>query len=1040
MASCDRVFTIVNDGPTIVCPADVTINCDESTMPGSGGTANGTSIGFLPWADGQTGAIGTMTASVVGAPAAAVVTDVNVKIVLDHSWVGDLELDLVGPDGTMVKFLQGPTCPASGNSDNANVTFDDQSGAFNCSAVSSDTGSPDDCSSDYLGGAAMTGIMQPQINDFMSFNGGPVNGDWMLLVNDGASGDGGCFVSFEVEVSYSDGGTSGGTGMATATGACSMDPTISFTDVSTQTPTGCGQFTYMITRTWTAVDDCGRMVSCDQIINVEDVEGPMITCSPDMTVECLADIIADESQVTATDNCDIPMVTFVGPTLISGQAGCDGAVYEVTYTATDACMNTPAICTQTWTLDNDGPFVTCPGPVTVECADDIVVDPSDVTVVTSCGLTFTTEVFGPNVYDGPPNCPGSRYVYSYLVTDECGRVAICTRDFFIDNAGPTITCMPDQIVGCEDDIITDPELMITFTTSCDLEVDIDVDGPNLVSGVPTCNGAQYDVVYTVTDPCGRSASCTITWTLSNSGPSIITCAPDRIVECNFDIASEPEMLEVELECGSYQIFPSNIFALNGLGNCPGAQYGITYQVIDLCGRSASCTQTWTIENDPPRVIPPDPITVACLDDVNPNIFDAEAETSCGLAIVQREIFGPLYDEEKPLCTGSVVNYLYSFWDECGRMTCEGQNVTIDPGAAAGSDFDDMNADCDVLPAPITSLSACGIDYDLTASDETILSPGSSDDYKVIRTYSGTDECGNTFSFEQTINVKCDNSPQPNSNIMCMLSDEGWADEVYVMEHPVFGKVDVSKENPLVIGFGNRKLIIHDYACVADLLPIPGKPRIFPYDMYTVDLYEEFNCTTELTESVRKAIYENSLLSQLIALHLNFQVNPNSASIDLKGMCINLDPKIMEELGSNTTVAALFELAENALAGYYNGNVYRLEKTIRQTLEYFTDCPSYPCLNDLNVEGYSDRIIQIFAQMEIYPNPAVDQINITVRDVQEELTLRIYSNLGDVVFEQSISAEMYDQISIDHLPDGMYQTVLLSKNKVIQSEKFIKMNN
>jgi len=210
-------------------------------------------------------------------------------------------------------------------------------------------------------------------------------------------------------------------------------------------------------------------------------------------------------------------------------------------------------------------------------------------------------------------------------------------------------------------------------------------------------------------------------------------------------------------------------------------------------------------------------------------------------------------------------------------------------------------------------------------------------------------------------------------------------------------------------------------------------------MNIVDLFEENDCIVELNESTRKAIFENSLLSQLIALHLNFQVNPESAALDLNEMCFDIDPKLMDELGNNTTVGALFELAEKALSGFYSGNVYRLERTIVETLEYFTECPVHPCQDELNVEGYSDRIPTGFATLEIYPNPAIDQLNIVVRDVQEELVLKVYSSLGDLVYEKAINSSIYDQINIDHLPSGMYQTVLLNKNRVLQNEKFIKVN-
>ena len=63
---------------------------------------------------------------------------------------------------------------------------------------------------------------------------------------------------------------------------------------------GCGS-SYVMTRTWTATDDCGNATSATQTITIVDTTAPELSIPADYTAEC-----SDEhpmESATATDNC-----------------------------------------------------------------------------------------------------------------------------------------------------------------------------------------------------------------------------------------------------------------------------------------------------------------------------------------------------------------------------------------------------------------------------------------------------------------------------------------------------------------------------------------------------------------------------------------------------------------------------------------------------------------------------------------------------------------------------------------------------------------
>ena len=71
------------------------------------------------------------------------------------------------------------------------------------------------------------------------------------------------------------------TGNPSATDNCDTEMDFGFSD---SVEGGSCPQEEVITRTWTATDDCGNNSSCDQVVTVIEDEAPAITCPADTTV------------------------------------------------------------------------------------------------------------------------------------------------------------------------------------------------------------------------------------------------------------------------------------------------------------------------------------------------------------------------------------------------------------------------------------------------------------------------------------------------------------------------------------------------------------------------------------------------------------------------------------------------------------------------------------------------------------------------------------------------------------------------------------
>ena len=106
------------------------------------------------------------------------ISDVNVNLELDHTYLEDLIVTLISPAGTEVTLISN-TC---GDLNNINAVFDDDGSPIEC------TGSP-----------AISGTVTP-LGSLASLKGESILGEWILEIQDTASSDGGTLIGFSLDI------------------------------------------------------------------------------------------------------------------------------------------------------------------------------------------------------------------------------------------------------------------------------------------------------------------------------------------------------------------------------------------------------------------------------------------------------------------------------------------------------------------------------------------------------------------------------------------------------------------------------------------------------------------------------------------------------------------------------------------------------------------------------------------------------------------------------------------------------------------------
>ncbi len=450
-----------------------------------------------------------------------------------------------------------------------------------------------------------------------------------------------------------------------------------------------------------------------------------------------------------------------------------------TYEIADVCGVNTVTCEHTTLVEApSGPIVTCPADQVVTCFEDIVADPSNLVVTTSCGSTFTAYVKQPLITGGLPGCDGTVYTYIYKAVDECGRVGECQQQFLIQNAAPTVTVPAGGTVECFSDIVVSPS-DATVDADCLGDNVINVLGP-VISGPANCPGSTYTYTYRVKDACNRIVEVDRVFTIQNFTAPVITSVIETLTTtCLAGVNPSEDFITYETACGDDATV--NITGPQTIGamDCNGTRYRYTYTVTDACGRnSIPVTLDYVVQNDGPTF-------AGCEDDqwlqfncedyggedgtisaIEAYIASVSASSACGNDLT---VFNNFNSNNINTCINNGINTItFRATDNCGRTSfCTTTYVVVDTEAPSiyeeaqdhweicnydtPANFDDW-VDSHGGAEAIDGCSSSSVFWSTIPSNPSFNCDGATGVTSTTVTFRVRDNCGNTSTTTATFNA------------------------------------------------------------------------------------------------------------------------------------------------------------------------------------------------------------------------------------------------------------------------------------------------
>ena len=341
-------------------------------------------------------------------------------------------------------------------------------------------------------------------------------------------------------------------------------------------------------------------------------------------------------------------------------------------------------------------------------------------------------------------CAGSSTITrTWSTADACSNGASHTQTVTVeDTTAPVLSGVPaDAAASC--DAVPVPADVTASDNCSDAPVELaEVTEPG------TCNAESgITRTWTATDACGNQVSQSQVITVSDdTAPALSGVPADVTVECD----AVPAAAEVSAtdNCSDPAV---QLDENTESGQCVG-EFTVTraWTATDDCGNQTPQTQVVTVVDTtaPELAGVPANATVEC--SAIPDPAPVTATDNCSEPTVE-------FNEEIAAGPGDGKGMITRTWtatDSCGNQTTGTQLLTvIDTTAPELHGVPaDVTVECDAIPEPpvVTATDNCAtppVEY-----NETIESGGCNGQLTITRTWTATDDCGNSITQSQTITV------------------------------------------------------------------------------------------------------------------------------------------------------------------------------------------------------------------------------------------------------------------------------------------------
>jgi gliding motility-associated-like protein len=438
-----------------------------------------------------------------------------------------------------------------------------------------------------------------------------------------------------------------------------------------------------------------------------------------------------------------------------------------------------------------------------------------------------------------------------------------------------------------------------------------------------------------------------------------------------------------------------------------------YRVKDVCGNSIDITQIINVNDDIlPTASNPESITVQCIDDVpvpDTNVVTDEAD-NCSIPIV--EFVSEISDNQN--CPETITR-TYSITDDCGNSINVTQSIiVIDDIAPTASDPEPINVQCfDEVPQPDINVVTDATD---NCSIPTVSFVSDVSDIQtcletITRTYSVTDDCGNTILVTQEIMIIDETAPEVISP---------YDEEFYV----ICGEIPEIPDLEFVDNCSSE--VIVEFEETEDYI-----------DEYNYDINRNWTVTDECDNTQE--------FTQLIYVRRDFDEDEFSISL-----CVTDDPIDLNDFIVNTpftdgdwegniitSIDNIIDPSITPLGDHIFTYTYTVNECIWTTIVNVNindNCVDYPCIKSLDdvfisklVSANNDGINDFFEVNYIIDQSRADFCNIRVNlEFFNRWGVRVYDDINyDNDWDGSYTGGMLG--SYDKLPTGTYYYIVNLEN-------------